>query len=294
MERTRPFYEGAVYRPPVEANSLIVQVTLGCSHNACTFCSMYRGEKFRIKPLHHVLEDFEFARKQIRYIPSVFLADGDALIRKTSDLLTILDYIRKNIPECERVTCYASPNSVLIKTPEELRQLRDAGLTRLYFGFESGDDEVLRRTNKGVNAEQMLESCLRVMDSGLQLSCLMIVGLGGMELWEQHAINTGKMLSIIKPRAIGANMLMLSEPSPMRDQMLRGEFTLPGPMDMLRESKLLLENLDCEGTKYVGTHVSNYVPLDGVLNRDKELFIQRIDRALRGEIRLQPEWMRRS
>ena len=290
----RQFYEGVIYRPPVEANSLIVQLTIGCSHNKCTFCSMYRDEQFRIKPLQRVLDDFAYARKYLPYIPSVFLADGDALICKTSDLLAVLDYIRKYIPESERVTCYASPNSVLLKTTDELKQLKEAGLTRLYFGLESGDDEVLKRVNKGVNAQQMLEACLKAQDAGLQLSCLMIVGLGGMELWEQHAINTGKMLSIIKPRAIGANMLMLKEPCPMRDQMLRGEFTLPSAMDMLRESKLLLQNLDCDGTKYVGTHVSNYVPLEGVLNRDKDIFINRIDRALRGEIRMQPEWMRRA
>lgn len=290
----REFYHGMVYRPPVEANSLIVQTTWGCSHNSCTYCSMYRGEDFYIKPLQDVFDDFDYARKYIRYVPSVFLADGDALVRKTSDQIAILEYIKKVMPECQRVTCYAYPRNILTKSVEDLKKMRELGLTKVYFGLESGDDEVLQLVNKGVTSEEIYRSCMMIKEAGITLSCLMIVGLGGMEHWEQHAINSGKLLTRIHPDVIGANMLMLKEPSPMRDDMLAGKFTLPAPMDMLRESKLLLENLDCEGTKYVGTHVSNYVPLEGYLNRDKELFFRRINKALQGEIRLQPEWMRRS
>jgi len=290
----REFYHGMIYRPPTEANSLIVQTTWGCSHNKCTYCSMYRAEDFRIKPLQDVLDDFDYARKYIRYVPSIFLADADALVRKSSDQIAILEHIRKVMPECRRVTTYAYPRNILTKTVEDLKKFRELGLVKVYLGLESGDDEVLRMVNKGVTAEEIYRACMMVKEAGIELSCLAIVGLGGRERWEQHAINTGKLLTRIHPDIIGANMLMLKEPSPMRDDMLAGKFTLPEPMEMLQESKLLLQNLDCEGTKYVSTHVSNYVPLQGYLNRDKELFIHRIDKALQGQIRLTPEWMRRN
>ena len=289
MGRVREFYEGAVFRPPSEAYSLIVQTTIGCSHNKCRFCTNYREKQFRIKPLEQVYEDFDYARKVIPSIPRVFLADGDALIRKTSDQLAILAYIHKVIPECQRVTSYASPRSILIKTPDELRQIRQAGLTMLYLGLESGSDTVLAHVNKGVNQAQMLEAAQKAHDAGFQLSVTAINGLGGRALWEEHALETGRVLSIMKPEYIGLLTLMLRPAAPMYDEMMRGEFEIPNSDEILREIRLMVASIDDEGCIFRANHVSNYVNLNGTLNKDRDAILKRIDHALNGDIRLKPD-----
>ena len=181
-------YKGSVYRPPSEAYSLIVQVTYGCSHNTCAFCSMYKEKHFAIRPLEEVLEDFRIARGVYRRVDRVFLADGDALVRKANELYTILDTIRELFPECERVTSYASPASIRIRTEEELRTLRDKGLTMVYMGLESGCDDVLKRMRKGHMSAEIVEMGRKVRRCGMALSVTAITGLGGPELLERHAI----------------------------------------------------------------------------------------------------------
>ena len=183
-------YYGAVYRPPSEAYSLIVQVTYGCSHNTCAFCSMYKEKRFALRPLEEVLEDFRIARQTYRHVDKVFLADGDALVRKASELYTILDTIRELFPECERVTSYASPASIRIRTDEELQTLRAKGLTMVYMGLESGSDEVLKLMRKGHPAAEIIEMGQKVRRNGIALSVTAITGLGGPELLEKHAIET--------------------------------------------------------------------------------------------------------
>ncbi len=289
----REFYHGPVYRPPSEASSLIVQTTFGCSHNKCAYCSMYNDWPFRIKPLGDVFDDFDYARKLIPHVPSVFLADGDAFVRKSSDQLAILDHIRRVMPECERVSAYAYPRNVLTKTPQEMKKIREAGLKKLYFGFESGDDEVLRRVNKGVTADEVYRACMMIKEAGIELSAIMIVGLGGKALSWQHAIHSAELMNRIKPDVVAANMLMRNEPCPRRDAMLRGECDMETPLEMLAESRVLIDALDCEGSRFYAMHVSNYVPLGGMLNRDKARFLSQIDAALAGETRLTPDWMRR-
>jgi len=292
MARTRPFYEGDVYRPPSEAYSLIVQTTIGCSHNRCTFCINYKNKNFRIKPLQHVFEDFDYARRAYPVIDRVFLADGDALIRKTSDQLAILDYIHKVIPECERITSYASPRSILIKSLDELKEIRQAGLSMLYLGLESGSDRVLAHVNKGATQAEMLEAADRAHKAGFKLSVTAINGLGGREFWEEHALETGKVLSIMKPEYIGLLTLMLRPPAPMYDEMIRGEFEIPKSDEILREIRLMIESIDDEGCIFRANHVSNYVNLNGTLNKDKNAIIARIDQALNGRIRLKPDHYR--
>ena len=175
-------YYGAVYRPPSEAYSLIVQVTYGCSHNTCAFCSMYKEKRFALRPLEEVLEDFHMARQRYRHVDKVFLADGDALVRKASELYTILDTVRELFPECERVTSYASPASIRIRTDEELQTLRAKGLTMVYMGLESGSDEVLKLMRKGHSAAEIIEMGQKVRRNGMALSVTAITGLGGPEL----------------------------------------------------------------------------------------------------------------
>ncbi len=288
----RNFYEGRVFRPPAEANSLVLQITIGCSHNDCSYCSMYRAEKFRIKSVEHVKEDIDYARSVLKFIPGVFLADGDALCRKASDIVEILNYINEVIPECQSVGSWVYPRNILSKTQEDMNSMAAAGLTHVYMGLESGDDEVLRRANKCVTAEEIYTASMMVKNAGIQLSSAAIMGLGGMDLWEQNAINTAKLINRIKPDILTVNMLMLKKPTPMRDAMLRGEFKLGTPIEMIREMRLFVENLDSEGTQFLANHVSNYVPLQGWLNRDKEEILECYDSALRGEIKLTPEWMR--
>ena len=196
-------YKGSVYRPPSEAYSLIVQVTYGCSHNTCAFCSMYKEKHFAIRPLEEVLEDFRIARGVYRRVDRVFLADGDALVRKANELYTILDTIRELFPECERVTSYASPASIRIRTEEELRTLRDKGLTMVYMGLESGCDDVLKRMRKGHMSAEIVEMGRKVRRCGMALSVTAITGLGGPELLERHAIETAEAFNAMNPEYIG-------------------------------------------------------------------------------------------
>ena len=170
-------YEGQIYRPPSEAYSYILQVTIGCSHNACTFCNMYADKQFHIRPLKDVLEDLAMARRAYRYMERIFLADGDALIVRTETLLEILRTIRRLFPECERITSYASARDLLLKTPEELKTLREAGLEMIYLGLESGSERILKAINKGVTVEETVEACLKAKKAGIRLSITQITGL---------------------------------------------------------------------------------------------------------------------
>ena len=282
-------YYGAVYRPPSEAYSLIVQVTYGCSHNTCAFCSMYKEKRFALRPLDEVLEDFRIARRTYRHVDKVFLADGDALVRKASELYTILDTIRELFPECERVTSYASPASIRIRTDEELRTLRAKGLTMVYMGLESGCDEVLKLMRKGHMSAEIIEMGQKVRRNGIALSVTAITGLGGPELLEQHAIETAKAFNAMNPEYIGMLTLMVEPGTPLYDWVRDGEFQLLTQPQVLRETRLLVENLDSPGSVFRMNHASNYLVLKGTLNQDKEAMLRTIDAAEHDMSRLRPE-----
>ena len=282
-------YYGAVYRPPSEAYSLIVQVTYGCSHNTCAFCSMYKEKRFALRPLDEVLEDFHIARQTYRHVDKVFLADGDALVRKASELYTILDTIRELFPECERVTSYASPASIRIRTDEELRTLRAKGLTMVYMGLESGCDEVLKLMRKGHMSAEIIEMGQKVRRNGIALSVTAITGLGGPELLEQHAIETAKAFNAMNPEYIGMLTLMVEPGTPLYDWVRDGDFRLLTQPQVLRETRLLVENLDSPGSVFRMNHASNYLVLKGTLNQDKEAMLRTIDAAEHDLSRLRPE-----
>ena len=282
-------YYGAVYRPPSEAYSLIVQVTYGCSHNTCAFCSMYKEKRFALRPLDEVLEDFHIARRTYRHVDKVFLADGDALVRKASELYTILDTIRELFPECQRVTSYASPASIRIRTDEELQTLRDKGLTMVYMGLESGCDEVLKLMRKGHMSAEIIEMGQKVRRNGIALSVTAITGLGGPELLEQHAIETAKAFNAMNPEYIGMLTLMVEPGTPLYDWVRNGEFRLLTQPQVLRETRLLVENLDSPGSVFRMNHASNYLVLKGTLNQDKEAMLRTIDAAEHDLSRLRPE-----
>ena len=282
-------YYGAVYRPPSEAYSLIVQVTYGCSHNTCAFCSMYKEKRFALRPLDEVLEDFHIARQTYRHVDKVFLADGDALVRKASELYTILDTIRELFPECQRVTSYASPASIRIRTDEELQTLRAKGLTMVYMGLESGCDEVLKLMRKGHMSDEIVAMGQKVRRNGIALSVTAITGLGGPELLEQHAIETAKAFNAMNPEYIGMLTLMVEPGTPLYDWVRDGKFQLLTQPQVLRETRLLVENLDSPGSVFRMNHASNYLVLKGTLNRDKEAMLRTIDAAEHDLSRLRPE-----
>lgn len=282
-------YYGAVYRPPSEAYSLIVQVTYGCSHNTCAFCSMYKEKRFALRPLEEVLEDFRIARQTYRHVDKVFLADGDALVRKASELYTILDTIRELFPECQRVTSYASPASIRIRTDEELRTLRAKGLTMVYMGLESGCDEVLKLMRKGHMSAEIIEMGRKVRRNGIALSVTAITGLGGPELLERHAVETAKAFNAMNPEYIGMLTLMVEPGTPLYDWVRDGEFQLLTQSQVLRETRLLVENLDSPGSVFRMNHASNYLVLKGTLNQDKEAMLRTIAGAEHDLSRLRPE-----
>ena len=285
-------YYGSVYRPPSEAYSLIVQVTYGCSHNTCAFCGMYKEKRFALRPLAEVLEDFHLARQYYRNVGRIFLADGDALIRKVSDLVTILDTIRELFPECERVSSYASPSSLQIRTDEELQLLRDKGLTLLYMGLESGCDDVLKLMRKGHTSAEIVECGQKVKHNGIGLSVTAITGLGGPELMEAHAVDTAKALNAMNPEYIGILTLVVEDGTPLRDWVREGKFHLLTPAQVLQETKLMVESFDSPGSVFRMNHASNYLSLKGTLNEDKEAMLAQIRRAERHMETLRPEGWR--
>ena len=282
-------YYGSVYRPPSEARSLIVQVTYGCSHNTCAFCSMYKEKRFALRPLDEVLEDFRIARQVYPHVDKVFLADGDALVRKAGELYTVLDTVRELFPECGRVTCYASPASIRIRTDEELRTLREKGLTMVYMGLESGCSAVLERMRKGHPAAEIVEMGQKVRRSGIALSVTAITGLGGPELLERHAVETAAAFNAMNPEYIGMLTLMVEPETPLYTWVREGKFQLLTQPQVLEETRLMVENLDSPGSVFRMNHASNYLVLRGTLNGDRDAMLREIDRAEHDLSRLRPE-----
>lgn len=285
-------YEGRVFRPPSEAYSLIVQATIGCSHNQCTFCDMYKEKRFRIRRLEEVKSDFDLARAQYRRVERIFLADGDALMCRADHLAELLQYIRTLFPECERVTSYGSPKSILVKTPEELRMLHELGLEMVYLGLESGSDEVLRRVNKGETAAEIIRAGQMVCNAGMKLSVTAIAGLGSTELSEEHAVQTARALSEMRPEYIGLLTLLFELPTPLMQDWQEGRFYLMNPVEIAAETLILLENIDSEGSVFRANHASNYVNLAGTLNRDREAMCARLRAALDGKVHFRSEAFR--
>ena len=285
-------YEGRVFRPPSEAYSLIVQVTIGCSHNKCTFCDMYKEKRFRVRKLEEVKADFDEARRMYRRVGRIFLADGDALMCRPEHMAEILRYIKKVFPECERVTSYGSPASILCKKQEDLNMLHDLGLDMIYLGLESGSDEVLRRINKGETADEIVRAGLMVKEAGMKLSVTCIAGLGSLELSEEHAIKTAEALSRMKPEYIGLLTLLVELPTPLMRDWQEGRFYLMNPIEIAHETLILLEHIDSEGSVFRANHASNYVNLAGTLNQDREAMCARLRKALEGKIKFKSEQYR--
>lgn len=274
-------YEGDIYRPPSEAYSLLIQVTIGCSHNKCTFCSMFKDKMFRVREVSEVMEDLETARKTYRKVERVFLCDGDALCLSTDKLLVILDRIRELFPECKRVSVYGSAKDVLRKTPQELATLREHGMGMIYLGAESGSQKVLDMICKGVSREEMIEAVRKIENAGIPTSVTFISGLAGKENWEEHAIETGKMITEMNASYVSLLTLMLDSRAPIVGQINRGELTLLSAEEVVAEAYLLLKHANPTKTcVFRSNHASNYVSLRGNLPVDKPRLMEQLERAM--------------
>ncbi|EQB89899.1 radical SAM superfamily enzyme YgiQ (UPF0313 family) [Clostridium punense] len=285
-------YEGTLYRPPSEAYSLIVQATIGCSHNSCSFCSMYKNKTFRTRPLKEIIEDFKEARKRYSRVEKVFLADGDALIINTGDLITILQNIKSLFPECKRVGVYGSPKSILGKSNEELTFLKDQGLGIIYLGIESGSDKILKDIHKGVTSKEIIEAGKKVREAGIALSVTLISGLGGREDTVEHAIESANIINAINPNYLGILTLMIEEGTELQFKIASGEFSLLSPREIMEEMKVFLENIEVKDTVFRSNHASNYINLGGVLSEEKNKILKEIDYILTNDSYYKDERLR--
>jgi len=285
-------YEGNIIRPPSEANSILLQVTVGCSHNKCTFCGTYTGERFKIKPDDVIMEDIAFAAQYCKRQRRVFLCDGDALIIPQKRLLIILSEIRKQLPWVTRIGVYANAKSLSMKTPEELVELRAGGIGIAYMGLETGDDETLKKIKKGVGSEKMIAMGKKARAAGLKLSITVLLGIAGKERSLIHAAETGRVLSQIDPEYVGALSLMLIPGTPLCDDYEKNRFQLISPMEMLRELRTMIADTHLTRGMFHANHASNYLPIRAILPGEKKATLDLIDRALAGEVDLKPEYLR--
>lgn len=287
-------YTGTVIRPPSEADSYILQVTYGCSHNRCTFCGTYPDKPFRVRPLEEVLEDIALAGKRFGQMRRAFLADGNALILPTPRLAAILDALKGAFPLLRRVGIYANARDILRKSDADLVALQQRKLQIVYLGLESGSDEVLRRIDKQDSAAEMIEAVHKAKRAGLLVSVIALLGLGGTDFSAQHAAETGRVVSAMDPHYLSLLTLMLVPGTPLYRQAADGQFRLPEPEGMLAELReILVHTANLSRCVFRTNHASNYLPLAGTLSRDKESLLAAIDEAQsRGRAALRPEWWR--
>ena len=285
-------YEGNIIRPPSEANSILLQVTVGCSHNKCTFCGTYQGERFKIKSDDIIMADIDFAATHCQRQRRVFLCDGDAMIIPQKRLMKILLEIRRKLPWVTRVGVYANTKSLKMKTPEELIELREHGLKIAYMGLESGDDTTLKAIRKGATSQQMIDMGKKARAAGIKLSITVLLGLAGRERSQIHARETGRVLSAIDPEYVGALSLMLIPGTPIHDDARVGRFTLIEPDEMLAELRTMIAETHQTQGQFHANHASNYLPIRARMPKEKTKTLALIDAALEGKVALRPEWMR--
>jgi len=287
-------YEGTLFRPPSEADSLILQATIGCSWNHCTYCDMYRDKPvFRVRPVAESLEDLEAAAREVGpHVEKVFVADGDALVMELAQWEPILDACRRLFPRLRRVSCYATATNVLAKSDAELARLRELGLSLLYMGPESGDDVTLRKIAKGSTAADHVEAARRARAAGLELSAIFLLGAGGVERSAEHAAASAALATAMDPHFLAALTLTVVPTTPLATLAGRGAFALPSVDQLLRELRTFVDEARPTDALFRTNHASNYLPLGGRLPRDRARIVEVIDHALAGGIALRPERLR--
>ncbi|MFC1534033.1 radical SAM protein [Thermodesulfobacteriota bacterium] len=285
-------YEGNCIRPPSEAHSILLQVTLGCSHNRCAFCRTYKDKRFTIKDNDIILSDIMFASKYMKQQNRLFLMDGDALIIPQKRLMWILERIKEHLPWVKRVGAYANTKSIRIKSPGDLSDLKEKGLGILFLGVETGDDEIRKKINKGSSSKHCIEMGRKIKEAGIKLSVTILLGIAGREKSLGHAMATGKLLSAMDPDYVGALTVMLIPGTPLWEECERGAFELPDEMGLLAELREIIVHTNLTRGLFFSNHASNYLPVKARLPRGKQEALDLIDSALNGEIELKPEWMR--
>ncbi len=286
-------YHGSVYRPPSEARSLIIQVTLGCSHNSCTFCPMYSDKRFKLRSFDDVMADLKEARCEYPYAKRIFFADGDALCLHTDKLVPLLEAARAIFPECERISVYGRAENVLSKTDEELLRLKEAGLGIIYIGAESGSEEVLRRVNKKETPAQIIEAVKRAEGLGIPVSVTFISGLGGKELMEEHAVKTGQMIAEMGASYVGLLTLMLAPGTPLFKEVTDGSFKQLSMDEVAEELETILTYAQCKKDCVLrSNHASNRLVLAGTLPYDRERLLTQVREAKFDESKLRPKGFR--
>ncbi|MEN8134534.1 MAG: radical SAM protein [Thermodesulfobacteriota bacterium] len=285
-------YEGNVIRPPSESDSIILQVTVGCSHNKCAFCATYRDELFRLKDARIIEEDLDFAARYCTRQKRVFLADGDVLSLPQQKLVELLSQIRDRLPWVTRISLYGNAKNILRKSEAELKQLKDLGLARVFMGLESGHDPTLLAINKGADSAKMIKAGRLIRAARLFLSVTVLLGVAGRDNSEAHARATGQVISAMGPNQVGVLTLMLLPGTPLYEQEGKGEFVLPDQAGFLRELYLMVENIELDRLQFQSNHASNYLPINCRLPRDRQTVLAAIAKALNGEIALKPEHLR--
>ena len=288
-------YEGNIFRPFSEANSYLLQCTIGCSHNQCTFCGMYKDRKYRVRQLSEIIEDIKMAKDHYGDLEKVFLCDGDAIALETDMLLAIIKKLYLTFPSLRHVGSYVGPQSTLSKSIEELRMLRAAGLTKAYIGVETGDDGLLKKIKKGVGYDQMLMAGQNLVDADINLSAMVLLGLAGKgEASKRHALATAKICNEMKPQYLAALTVTPVPGTVLYRQVQAGDFELLDPFETLEEMKQIFENITVDNMKFVGTHASNYMSITGTLQKDKQKMIAAVDGVLKNkdESMIRPDHLR--
>ncbi|PCC74320.1 Fe-S oxidoreductase [Nannocystis exedens] len=286
-------YEGKIYRPPSEADAYILQATIGCSWNRCTYCDMYSDKVYRERETDACLEDLRTAAAIARNrVDKVFVGDGDALGMPTDRWLAILKAASAGFPRLRRVSCYATALNILKKTPDELAALREAGLSRLYIGPESGDDATLKRIAKGSTFAEHVAAAERARAAGIELSVIVLLGIAGIERAREHASATARLITAMDPAFASALTTTVVPKTPLHTLQTRGRFALPSVVDMLRELRTIVDEARPTDALFRTNHASNYLAIGGRLPRDRAAILATIDSAIAGEVTLRPEWAR--
>jgi len=274
-------YEGNIYRPFSEANSYLLQCTIGCSHNRCTFCAMYKDKKYRVRSMEEIKTDIKMARQHYGNVEKVFLCDGDAISIETDMLLEVLAELYQAFPTLRHVGSYVGPDSTLQKSLSELSALRAAGLTKAYLGVETGDEELLREIKKGVTYDEMLQAGRNLINCGMNLSTMVLLGLAGKgPRSHEHALATARITNEMKPEYLAALTVTPVQGTALFRQVQEGKFQVLDAFETLEEMKIIFENITIDNLKFVGSHASNYLPIKGTLQKDKAEMVRLVDQVL--------------
>ncbi len=286
-------YEGPLYRPPSEADAFILQATIGCSWNHCTYCDMYRSKRFRVRPADEILADIQAAERRFgAAVEKVFVADGDALVMDVELWEAILEACRAAFPRLRRVSAYATAMNLLAKSEEELSRLRTGGLSQLYIGPETGDELTFKRIAKGAGFDEHAEAAKRAHAAGMKLSAIFLLGAGGTERSAEHAEASARLITAMDPEFVSLLTLTVVPGTPIAKLQAMGKFELPSVTRMLEELRTIVALCEPTDALFRTNHASNYLPLGGRLPKDRERILEVVDRALKGGIALRPEWAR--